>query len=66
MTPQDVAQTLELLINGTTITTIRDGIEKIAVVARASSAERLDPRESGGPHQITARNGRAVLGWPRS
>jgi multidrug efflux pump len=59
LTPQDVAQTLELLINGTTITTIRDGIEKIGVVARASSAERLDPAKVADL-TITARNGRAV------
>ena len=59
LTPQDVAQTLELLVNGATITTIRDGIEKIAVVARASSAERLDPAKVADL-TITARNGRAV------
>ena len=59
LTPQDVAQTLQLLVNGSTITTIRDGTEKIAVVARASSAERLDPAKVADL-TILARDGRAV------
>ncbi|MFI4996260.1 MAG: efflux RND transporter permease subunit, partial [Hyphomicrobiales bacterium] len=59
LTPQDVAQTLQLLVNGSTITTIRDGTEKIAVVARAGSAERLDPGKVADL-TILARDGRAV------
>ncbi|SED17062.1 Multidrug efflux pump subunit AcrB [Rhizobiales bacterium GAS188] len=59
LTPQDVAQTLQLLVNGSTITTIRDGTEKIAVVARAGSAERLDPAKVADL-TILARDGRAV------
>src|SRR5690242_20141071 len=42
LTPQDVSQSLALLISGTTVTTIRDGIEKVGVVARAVPSERLD------------------------
>ncbi len=42
LTPQDVAQTLQTLLSGYTITQYREGIEHIDVVARAVPAERLD------------------------
>ncbi len=42
LTPQDIAQSLSMLISGLPVTTVRDGIEKVAVVARAVPAERLD------------------------
>lgn len=42
LTPQDVAQTLQTLLSGLTVTQYREGIETIDVVARAVSAERLD------------------------
>src|SRR5262249_30867116 len=42
MTPQDIAQSLSMLISGLPVTTVRDGIEKIDVVARAVPSERLD------------------------
>ncbi len=42
LTPQDIAQSLGMLISGVPITTVRDGIEKVAVVARAVPLERLD------------------------
>jgi multidrug efflux pump subunit AcrB len=42
LTPQDVAQTLQTLLSGFTITQYREGIEHIDVVARAVPAERLD------------------------
>jgi multidrug efflux pump subunit AcrB len=42
LTPQDIAQALSMLISGVPITTARDGIEKVAVVARAVPSERLD------------------------
>src|SRR6202011_4141991 len=42
MTPQDISQALSMLISGVPITTVRNGIEKVAVVARAVPAERLD------------------------
>jgi len=42
MTPQDISQSLSMLISGTPITTVRDGIEKVEVVARALPSERLD------------------------
>src|SRR6201999_2132828 len=42
LTPQDVSQALAMLISGVPVTTIRDGIEKVDVVARAVPSERLD------------------------
>jgi multidrug efflux pump subunit AcrB len=42
LTPQDVAQTLQTLLSGLTITQYREGIEHIDVVARAVSNERLE------------------------
>ena len=42
LTPQDVAQTLQTLLTGFTVTQYREGIESIDVVARAVPTERLD------------------------
>src|ERR1700743_11228 len=59
LTPQDVSQALSMLISGVPVTTVRDGIEKVEVVARAVSSERLDFAHVGGV-TITPRNGVAV------
>jgi multidrug efflux pump len=40
LTPQDLAQTLQTLIGGVTVTTNREGEEKVDVVARAVPTER--------------------------
>src|SRR5713101_40368 len=42
LTPQEVAQDLQTLLSGFTVTQYREGIEHIDVVARAVAAERLD------------------------
>jgi multidrug efflux pump subunit AcrB len=42
MTPQDISKSLSMLLTGVPITTVRDGIEKVEVVARAVPGERLD------------------------
>jgi len=42
LTPQDVAMRLKMLISGVAITTVRDGIDQVDVVARAVAAERGD------------------------
>src|SRR4029079_7294776 len=42
LTPQDVAQMLQTLLSGLTITQYREGIEHIDVVARAVPDERLE------------------------
>jgi multidrug efflux pump len=59
LTPQDVSQALSMLISGAPVTTIRDGIEKVGVVARAVSSERLDLAHVGDL-TVTSRNGVAV------
>lgn len=59
LTPQDVAQTLQTLLSGLTITQYREGIEHIDVVARAVSAERLD-LDQLPTLTIASRNGVAV------
>jgi multidrug efflux pump len=59
LTPQDVSQSLSLLISGAPVTTVRDGIEKVGVVARAIPSERLELGKVGDL-TITARNGVAV------
>ena len=59
LTPQDVSQALSMLISGAPVTTIRDGIEKVGVVARAIPSERLDLGRVGDL-TVTSRNGIAV------
>ncbi|QWG22473.1 efflux RND transporter permease subunit [Bradyrhizobium sediminis] len=59
LTPQDVSQALAMLISGAQVTTIRDGIEKVGVVARAVPGERLDLGRVGDL-TVTSRNGVAV------
>ena len=59
LTPQDVSQALAMLISGAPVTTVRDGIEKVGVVARAIPSERLDLADVGDL-TVTSRNGVAV------
>jgi multidrug efflux pump len=59
LTPQDVAQTLQTLLSGYTVTQYREGIEHIDVVARAVPEERLQLDRLPGL-TIIARNGIAV------
>jgi multidrug efflux pump len=59
LTPQDVAQTLQTLLSGYTITQYREGIEHIDVVARAVASERLELNRLPAL-TITSRNGVAV------
>jgi multidrug efflux pump len=59
LTPQDVSQALSMLISGAPVTTVRDGVEKVEVVARAVPSERLDLARVGDL-TITSRNGVAV------
>ncbi len=42
LTPQDISQNLATLLSGFTVTQVREGIEKIDVVARAAASERAD------------------------
>jgi multidrug efflux pump subunit AcrB len=59
LTPQEVSQSLAMLISGAPVTTVRDGIEKVGVVARAVPSERLDLGKVGDL-TITSKNGIAV------
>ncbi len=59
LTPQDVSQALSTLISGAPVTTVRDGIEKVEVVARAVPSERLDLGRVGDL-TVTSRNGVVV------
>jgi multidrug efflux pump len=59
LTPHDVAQTLQTLLSGHTITQYREGIEHIDVIARAIPAERLELARLPAL-TITARDGVAV------
>jgi len=59
LTPQDVSQALSMLISGAQVTAVRDGVEKVGVVARAIPAERLDLGHVGDL-TVTSRNGVAV------
>jgi multidrug efflux pump subunit AcrB len=59
LTPQDVSQSLSMLISGVQVTTLRDGVEKVGVVARAVPSERLELGHVGDL-TIYSRNGVAV------
>jgi len=59
LTPQDVAQTLQTLLSGYTVTQYREGIEHIDVIARAVASERLELNRLPAL-TITSRNGVAV------
>jgi multidrug efflux pump subunit AcrB len=59
LTPQDVAQTLQTLLTGFTVTQYREGIENINVVARAIPSERLELARLPGL-TIATRNGTPV------
>jgi multidrug efflux pump len=59
LTPQDISQTLQTLIGGVTVTTIRAGEEKVDVVARAIPEERAALDEIGSL-TILAHDGAAV------
>jgi multidrug efflux pump subunit AcrB len=47
LAPQDIAETLQTLLSGLTVTEMRDGNDVVAVVARAVAAERLDAGRLG-------------------
>jgi multidrug efflux pump len=59
LTPRDVAEMLQTLLSGHTITQYREGIEHIDVIARAIPAERLELGRLP-TLTITARDGVAV------
>jgi multidrug efflux pump len=56
---QDIAQSLQTLVSGAPVTNVRDGTERVEVLARAIASERLDLGRIGDL-TIVSRNGRAV------
>jgi multidrug efflux pump subunit AcrB len=61
LTPQDVANGMQTLVSGYPVTTLRDGVDKITVVARAVESERLDLARIGDL-TIPTRGGPVPLG----
>ncbi len=59
LTPRDIAEALQMLLSGATITQVRDGIELVQVVARAVPEERLRP-ELLSDLAVSARNGQPI------
>ena len=59
LTPQDISQTLQTLLSGYTVTSVRDGNELIAVVARSDATERK-ALDQIGDLSITAQSGVVV------
>jgi multidrug efflux pump len=59
LTPQDISNALQMLISGVPVTTVREGIEQVDVVARAKASERADLGRIGDLN-IMGRNGIAV------
>jgi multidrug efflux pump len=59
LTPQDLSQTLATLLTGFEVTTVRDGIERVGVVARAVAEERED-LASLADFTVAVRNGVAI------
>ncbi|KAF0231777.1 MAG: acriflavin resistance [Beijerinckiaceae bacterium] len=54
--PSSIAQTLQTLVSGVPVTTIRDGTEQVQVTARAVASERLSPAKLAD-FTLIARNG---------
>ncbi len=42
LTPLDIATRLKMLLSGVTVTTLRDGVDQVDVIARAAASERGD------------------------
>ena len=47
LSPNDVAQQLQFLLTGTTVTTVREDIRTVQVMARSAGTDRLDPSKLG-------------------
>lgn len=56
---QDISQVLQTLISGFTVTTMREGIEQVGIVAHAAQAERLSLGRLSDL-AVMSRNGLAV------
>ena len=56
---QDISQSLQTLISGVTVTTMREGVEQVGIVARATQSERLSLGRLSDL-TVVSRNGLAV------
>jgi multidrug efflux pump subunit AcrB len=54
-----VAQQLQFLLTGLTVTQVREGIRNVAIVARSAGSERLDPARLKG-FSLISRDGHRV------
>jgi multidrug efflux pump subunit AcrB len=59
LSPAETAQQLQFLLNGQTITQVREDIRAVNVVARSAGAERLDPAKLEN-FTILTREGKAI------
>ena len=59
LSPEEAAQQLQFLLNGQTITQVRENIRAVNVVARSAGRERLDPTKLEN-FTLTTRNGKPI------
>jgi len=59
LSPEEAAQQLQFLLNGQTITQVRENIRAVNVVARSAGPERLDPAKLEN-FSLTTRNGKPI------
>jgi multidrug efflux pump subunit AcrB len=59
LSPEEAAQQLQFLLNGQTITQVRENIRAVNIVARSSGPERLDPARLEN-FTLTTRNGKPI------
>jgi multidrug efflux pump subunit AcrB len=59
LSPEEAAQQLQFLLNGQTITQVRENIRAVSVVARSAGLERLDPAKLEN-FTLTTRNGKPI------
>src|SRR5207249_6678971 len=57
--PEETAQQLQFLLNGQTITQVRENIRAVNLVARSAGPERLDPTKLEN-FTLTTRNGKPI------
>ena len=59
LSPEAAAQQLQFLLNGQTITQVREDIRAVNIVARSAGPERLDPAKLEN-FTLTTRNGKPI------
>src|SRR5207247_10479995 len=59
LSPEEAAQQLQFLLNGKTMTQVRENIRAVNIVARSAGPERLDPTKLEN-FTLTTRNGKPI------